>query len=40
MRRSLGLDWYNGANGVDETSALRVAARCLTAIATRRPLTD
>jgi flavin-dependent dehydrogenase len=36
----LGLDWYNGANGVDETSALRVAARCLAGIATRRPLTD
>jgi menaquinone-9 beta-reductase len=36
----LGLDWYNGANGVDETSALRVAARCLMGIISRRPLTD
>ena len=32
----LGLDWYNGANGVDETSALRIAARCLTSIFLRR----
>lgn len=36
----LGLDWYNGANGVDETSALRIAARCLAGIVTRRPLTN
>jgi hypothetical protein len=34
------LDWYNGANGIDETSALRVAARCVKGIATRRPLSD
>ncbi|HEX4210752.1 MAG TPA: FAD-dependent monooxygenase, partial [Candidatus Binataceae bacterium] len=32
----LGLDWYNGANGVDETSALRVAAGCLASILLRR----
>jgi flavin-dependent dehydrogenase len=34
----LGLDWYNGANGIDQTSALRVAARCVIGIATRRRL--
>jgi menaquinone-9 beta-reductase len=34
----LGLDWYNGANGVDETSAVRIAARCLTSILLRREL--
>lgn len=34
--QQLGLDWYNGANGVDETSALRIAARCLTSILLRR----
>ncbi|MGA2411771.1 MAG: hypothetical protein ABSG46_15470, partial [Candidatus Binataceae bacterium] len=33
----LGLDWYNGANGVGETSALRVAGRCLASIVLRRP---
>jgi menaquinone-9 beta-reductase len=33
--QQLGLDWYNGANGVDETSAFRVAARCLTSILLR-----
>jgi flavin-dependent dehydrogenase len=38
--QQLGLDWYNGANGVDETSALRVAARCLTSILLRRRLAD
>jgi len=32
----LGLDWYNGANRVDQTSALRVTARCLTSILLRR----
>ena len=36
--QQLGLDWYNGANGVDETSALRVAARCLTSILLRRDI--
>jgi menaquinone-9 beta-reductase len=36
----LGLDWYNGANRVDETSALRVAARCVKGIAMRSPFSD
>ncbi|HTT77045.1 MAG TPA: FAD-dependent monooxygenase [Candidatus Binataceae bacterium] len=36
--QQLGLDWYNGANGVDETSAFRIAARCLTSIVLRRDL--
>jgi flavin-dependent dehydrogenase len=36
--QQLGLDWYNGANGVDETSAVRIAARCLISILLRRDL--
>jgi menaquinone-9 beta-reductase len=36
----LGLDWYNGANGVDETSAVRIAARCLKSILLGRELTQ
>ena len=38
--QQLGLDWYNGANGVDDTSAGRIAARCLISILLRRNLGD
>lgn len=36
--QQLGLDWYNGANRVDETSAWRIAARCVASILLRRDL--